>query len=335
MEYRLLGRTGVKVSPLCFGTMFFGGRVPAEEAYAQVDRALEAGINFYDCANIYTGGISEEVLGDAFKRNKKRDRAIVATKVHFPVNNEDPNAGGNSRRHILDQCEKSLKRLKMDYIDLYYLHRPQSTIPIDETLRAMDDLIRSGKVRYIGTSTYAAWQIMESLWVSREMGLNRFIAEQPPYNILDRRVERELAPMAQSYGIALMPWSPIAEGILSDKYQEGNEPPKDSRVGQDQYLRKLRMKEEVFRVVKGVQKIAREKNCSTAQLALAWCMQQPGITSPIMGPRTMEQLESCLSAQEIKVTKEDTDRIDQMVPPGRVVSAYYDADFGPHKFSWV
>ncbi len=192
MEYRQLGRTGVKVSPLCLGTMFFGERMNEKDSFEMTDACIDAGINFFDCANVYTGGKSEDVLGDALKKSGRRDRVILATKVHFPVNNEDPNASGNSRRHILDQCEKSLKRLKTDYIDLYYLHRPQPAIPVDETLRALDDLIKTGKVRYIGTSTFAAWQVVEALWVSKELGLNRFIAEQPPYNILDRRVEREL-----------------------------------------------------------------------------------------------------------------------------------------------
>lgn len=334
MEYRLLGRTGVKVSPLCLGTMFYGGRMSAKDSYKMTNLALDAGINFFDCANVYTGGVSEEVLGEAFKRNGKRERAIITTKVHFPVTQDDPNASGNNRRHILDQCNKSLKRLHTDTIDLLYLHRPQPSVAIDETLRALDDLIRSGKVLYIGTSTFAAWQVVESLWVSKELGLNRFVAEQPPYNILDRRVERELAPMAQTYGIGIIPWSPIAEGFLSDRYKRGDEPPRDSRAGQDQHLRKRRYNDQVFDVVEGVQQLAKEKGCSTVQLALAWNMHQPGITSPIMGPRTSEHLKDCLGALDVKITDEDRERIDQLVPPGDVVSGYYDANFGPHPFRW-
>src|SRR5579883_3425716 len=203
MDYRPLGRTGVKVSPLCLGCMNFGASTPAEDATRIIDRALDEGINFLDTANVYARGLSEEITGEALRRNGKRSRVILATKVYGRVAEDDVNAMGASRRHIIEQCEASLIRLRTDYIDLYQMHRPDPTVPIDETLRALDDLVRSGKVRYIGTSTFAAWQLVESLWVSKELGLNRFVTDQPPYNILDRRAERELAPMAQTFGIAL------------------------------------------------------------------------------------------------------------------------------------
>jgi len=334
MQYRLLGRTGVKVSPLCLGTMFFGGKLNAEDSFALADAALDAGINFFDCANVYSGGKSEQVLGDWIQKTSKRDSLIIATKVHFPVDQNDPNASGNSRRHIIHQCETSLKRLKTDYIDLYYLHRPQSDIPISESLGALDDLVRAGKVRYIGTSTFGAWQVVESLWVSRELKLNRFVAEQPPYNILDRRVERELLPMARTYGIAVMPWSPLGEGILTDKYTRHAAAPKGSRVAEDASLRQRRMTDEVFDVVEGLQQLAKDKKCTTAQLTLAWSMAQPGVTSPIMGPRTLKHLKDNLGALDVEITDDDRNRIDQLVPAGGVVSSYYDADFGPHKFTW-
>jgi aryl-alcohol dehydrogenase-like predicted oxidoreductase len=170
--------------------MMFGGRTEPEDSYAIIDRALDAGINFVDTANVYSRGRSEEVTGEALKRNGKRQRVVLATKVHGRMDDDDVNAYGNGRRHIIEQCEASLRRLQTDYIDLYQSHRPQSDIPIDETLRALDDLIRAGKVRYIGTTTFGAWQIVESLWVAKELGLNRFVSEQPPYNILDRRIER-------------------------------------------------------------------------------------------------------------------------------------------------
>ncbi|TVR64512.1 MAG: aldo/keto reductase, partial [Spirochaetaceae bacterium] len=218
MEYRQLGRTGVKVSPLCLGCMMFGGKTEPKESYSIIDRAIEAGINFLDTANVYSRGRSEQVTGDALKRNKKRASIVLATKVHGKMADDDPNASGNTRRHIIEQCEASLTRLSTDYIDLYQIHRPQSDVPIDETLRALDDLIRAGKVRYIGTSTYGAWQAVESLWVSEKLGLNRFVCEQPPYNILDRRIERELLPMAMTYGYATIPWSPLAGGLLTGKY---------------------------------------------------------------------------------------------------------------------
>ena len=186
MKYRSLGRTGVQVSELCLGCMTFGAATERKSAYSIIDRAVDAGINFFDTANAYGRGNSEEVVGQALKENGKRKKIVLATKVHLRMADDDPNAAGNSRRHIIEQCEASLHRLQTDYIDLYQIHRPQSDVPIDETLRALDDLIRAGKVRYIGCSTFGAWQIVESLWVAKELGLNRFVCEQPPYNLLDR-----------------------------------------------------------------------------------------------------------------------------------------------------
>ena len=209
MEIRPLGRTGVQVSSLCLGCMMFGRRTEPEESYAIIDRALDAGINFLDTANVYALGKSEEITGEALKRNGQRHNVVLATKVHGAMDAEDPNARGNSRRHIIEQCEASLRRLQTDYIDLYQLHRPQADIPIDETLRALDDLVRDGKVRYIGTSTFAAWEIVESLWVSKEFNLNRIVCEQPPYNLLDRRAERELLPMAQNLRHRRDPLGPV------------------------------------------------------------------------------------------------------------------------------
>ena len=229
MEYRSLGRTGTKVSTLCLGCLMFGGRTNETDSMDIIDRAIDGGINFFDTANMYVRGRSEEMVGKAFKRNGKRPRIVLATKVHFRMDDEDPNAQGNSRRHIIEQCEASLRRLQTDYIDLYQIHRPCSDIPIDETLRALDDLIRAGKVRYIGSSTFAAWQVVESLWASKELGLNRFICEQPPYHLLDRSIERELVPMAQTYGTALIPWSPMAGGFLTGKYRRGEARPADAR----------------------------------------------------------------------------------------------------------
>lgn len=336
MEYRALGRTGVKVSSLCLGCMMFGGKTSAEDSYAIIDRALDAGINFIDTANVYVRGRSEEVTGEALKRNGKRQRVVLATKVHGQMDESDPNGMGNSRRHIIAQCEASLRRLQTDYIDLYQIHRPQSDIPIDETLRALDDLIRAGKVRYIGTSTFEAWQVVESLWVAKELGLNRFICEQPPYHLLDRRIERGLVPVARTYGLAIIPWSPLAGGLLTGKYTRSTPPPSDSRFADVETNPRLkaRMVEAVFDIVEGLQPLAAAKGCTLSQLALAWCMNQPGITSPIIGPRTMEQLEDNLGAVPVTLTAEDRAAIDQLVPPGRMVSPFYEADFGPHQQRW-
>ena len=246
---------------------------------------------------------------------------------------EDPNAQGNSRRHIIEQCEASLQRLQTDYIDLYQIHRPCSDIPIDETLRALDDLIRSGKVRYIGSSTFAAWQVVESLWASKELGLNRFICEQPPYHLLDRSIELELVPMAQTYGTALIPWSPMAGGFLTGKYRRGEARPVDARY-QDESQNTDLFSDAAFNVLDVVLAIAAEKGCTPSQLSLAWCAEQPGITSPIVGVRTMEQMEDNLGAIDVEVTDEDRERIDEVAPPGGVITRYYRADFGPHLFRW-
>jgi aryl-alcohol dehydrogenase-like predicted oxidoreductase len=336
MEYRQLGRTGVQVSPLCLGCMTFGRKTPAAEAYNIVDHALEAGLNFLDTANVYGRGISEEVTGEALKRNGKRHQIVLATKVHGRMDDDDPNAYGSSRRHIIEQCEASLRRLQTDYIDLYQLHRPRPNIAIDETLRALDDLIRAGKVRYIGSSTFAAWQVVEALWASKELGLNRLICEQPPYNILDRRIERELLPMARTYGIATIPWSPLAGGLLTGKYRRNAPPPPDSRFAsiEDNARLQARMNENIFDVIEGLQPLANEKGCTMSQLALAWCAQQPGVTSPIIGPRTMDQLQDNLAALNVTLTAEDKAKIDELVPPGRMVSPFYEAEFGPHQYRW-
>jgi aryl-alcohol dehydrogenase-like predicted oxidoreductase len=313
--------------------MMFGGRTSAADSYDIIDRSLDAGINFLDTANVYSVGRSEEATGEALKRNGKRNSVVLATKVHGKMG-EGPNEQGNSRRHIIEQCEQSLRRLGTDYIDLYQIHRPVASIPIDETLRAMDDLVRSGKVRYIGTSTYGAWQLVESLWVSKELGLHRFVTEQPPYNLLDRRIERELIPMAQTYGFGLLPWSPLAGGLLTGKYHRGEPPPEDTRFGAmaSNPVQQRRWSDRVFDVIDGLKPIAEDKGITLSQLSLAWCMQQPGITSPIIGPRTMEQLEDNLKAADVTITEEDRKRIDSVSRRGEMVSRFYEADFGPHPF---
>ena len=334
MEYRSLGRTGVQVSALCLGCMNFGGKSTPEDSYAIIDTAIDAGINFLDTANVYGRGRSEEVTGEALARNGKRQQIVLATKVHGTMADDDPNMLGNSRRHLIEQCEASLRRLQTDYIDLYQIHRPQSDIPIDETLRALDDLIGAGKVRYIGSSTFAAWQVMESLWVSKELGLNRFICEQQPYNILDRRVERELLPMARTYGIATIPWSPIAGGLLSGKYTRENQSPEGKRYANvaDNPRFQARKAEAIWDVIEGLTPMAEAKGCTLAQLALAWVVRQPGVTSPIIGPRTMEHLLDNLGALDVAFSEEDFTAIDALVPPGGMASAFYEADFGPHEY---
>jgi aryl-alcohol dehydrogenase-like predicted oxidoreductase len=333
MQYRQLGRTGVQVSALCLGCMMFGRRTAPEDSYQIIDRALDAGLNFLDTANVYARGQSEAITGEALRRNGQRQRVILATKVHGRMADDDPNMAGNSRRHIVAACEESLRRLQTDYIDLYQIHRPESQTPVDETLRALDDLIRAGKVRYVGTSTFGAWQIVESLWVSKELGLNRFISEQPPYNILDRRIERELVPMAQTFGIGLVPWSPVAGGLLSGKYRRGQPLPPDSRYAtENNPVYKERLVERVYEVVDRLEALAQSKDCTTVQLAVAWVLAQPAITSPIIGPRTMQQLEEYLGASSVSLSAADLQVVDELVPPGGMVSPFYQADWRPHPY---
>ncbi len=331
MEYRTLGRTGLKVSPLCLGAMMFGGRTEFEDGVAIIDRAISEGINFIDTANVYNRGVSEEVVGEAVKRRGNRDALVIATKVHGVMAPDDPNGQGNSRRHIIQQCEASLRRLQTDWIDLYQIHRPQSDIPIDETLRALDDLVRDGKVRYVGTSTYAAWQLMESLGVSERLHLNRFVCEQPPYNLLDRRIERELLPFAQTYGFGIIPWSPLAGGLLTGKYRRGEPLPEDARYASAAPAQRRRLTERTYDVIEDLEPIAEGKETSLSRLALAWAVQQPGVTSPIIGPRTMEQFEDNLAALDIRLSEADLRAIDDVSPPGENVSPYYEADWGPHE----
>lgn len=335
MEYTSLGRTGVQVSRLCLGCMNFGWKTDEAPALEIMNTAIDAGINFFDTANVYSRGKSEEIVGKALRQSGKRDQIVLATKVHGKMDDSEPNAWGNSRRHIIQQCEASLKRLQTDRIDLYQIHRPQPQIPIDETLRALDDLIHAGKVRYIGTSTFAAYQLVESLWASKELGLNRFVCEQPPYNLFDRRIERELLPMAATYGFAIIPWSPLAGGFLTGKYKKAKEAPKDSRYADSEHMWYLTLSvDRNYVVIEALEKIAKSKNCTLSQLALAWCAQQPHVTTPIIGPRTLEQLKDNLAACDVQITDQDREKIDEVVPPGSVVTPYYEADFGPAKYRW-
>ncbi len=349
MDYRYLGRTGIRVSPLTLGCMMFGGRTDPDDSYAIIDRAIDAGINFLDTANVYSTGRSEVVTGEALKRNGHRDFVVLATKCHGNMHKADapdglavselhatlnPNRWGNSRRQIIEQCEASLKRLQTDYIDLYQIHRPHPACAIDETLRAFDDLVRSGKVRYIGCSTFAAYQVIESLWAAERYGLNRFVTEQPPYHILDRRIERELLPVCQSYGLGVIPWSPLAGGFLTGKYNRNETPPSDSRFGKGHPRQGILQVQRAFDVVDEVEKLAVAKGCTVSQFALAWCRDQPGVTSPIIGPRTMEQLDDNLAAMDVTLTDDDRATIDELVPPGEHVVPFYNASFGPaeHRF---
>lgn len=323
----------MKVSPLCLGTMMFGARTDAEDAYTIIDTALEAGLNFIDTADVYSRGASEHIVGEAMKRNGLRERIVLATKAHGSMSDEDPNMEGNSRRHIIEACEASLRRLQTDYIDLYQIHRPSASIPIDETLRALDDLIRAGKIRYIGCSTFSAWQVVESLWVAKELGLNRFVCEQPPYHPLDRRAEKELFPMAQTFGMGVIPWSPLAGGFFTEKYRDPKALPEQTRMQpnpEDERMR-LTFSEASYAVYRIFDEIAQAKGVTMSQVALAWSLSHPAVTAPIIGPRTLAQLQDNLGALDVEITEADKARIDSVTAPERAIVPYGEADRGPHQ----
>jgi len=343
MHYTSLGRTGVPVSVLCLGCMNFGGDTPEAESMDIIDAAIGGGINFLDTANVYSRGESERVVGKALQRNGKRAQIVLATKVHGRMDDDDVLAAGNSRRHIIEQCDASLKRLQTDYIDLYQIHRPRTDTPIDETLRALDDLIRAGKVRYIGCSTFPAWRVMESLWASRELGLNRFVTEQPPYHLLDRSIERDLIPMAQTYGMAILPWSPLARGFLTGKYKRGEAIPGDTRLEADAEgpFRKRTLQhfsDRAHDLIDVIEALADEKGCTPAQISIAWLIRQPGVTSAIVGPRKMAHLEDNLGAVDVEITDDDRARLDEVAEPELAIVPYYHGsmiNFNPSEYGWV
>ncbi len=325
MKNNSLGRTGAQVSPLCLGCMNFGGTTNDADSIAIMHRALDAGLFFWDTADVYSRGKSELVVGKALQN--RRDEVFLATKGHGKMG-DGPNDSGNSRFHLIKACEDSLQRLGVDHIDLYQIHRPQSSVPIDETLRALDDLITAGKIRYIGTSTFAAYQLVESLWESEKLGLNRFVCEQPPYNILDRRIERELLPFCAKYGFGVIPWSPLAGGVLTGKYQRDQSAPEDSRYKEGKFREGKPINEATWKVIDGVRDLSDQKGAAMDAFALAWVMAQKTISSPIIGPRTMEQLEGNLKALEVQISDEDNQKVDELVAPGTHVVEYYGADFG-------
>ncbi|MFQ5922671.1 MAG: aldo/keto reductase [Anaerolineales bacterium] len=321
MEYRLLGRTGVRVSPLCLGTMNLGGPTPEPEAIRMIHRALEAGINILDSANAYNKGGSERVVGKAIAGGK-RQQVILATKAHFPQS-DDPNDRGNSRRHILQAVEDSLRRLDTDWIDLYQIHRPVFDVPQDETLRALDDLVRSGKVRYVGCSTFPAWMVMEALAISERYGLARYVTEQPPYNLLDRRIENELIPLAHQYDLGILPWSPLAIGMLAGRYADADHLPEDSRAAKIGAWAARRVTAAGIAAGKQVTEVAQAHGMTPSQLALLWVKDQPAVTSPIIGPRTEAHLEDALQVLEMKLDLEIGALLDEIVPPGSAVSDFH------------
>jgi aryl-alcohol dehydrogenase-like predicted oxidoreductase len=287
-----------------------------------IDVSLDAGINLIDSSNSYAKGECEKIIGRALARNKRRNQVILATKFHYPTG-DGPNDRGNSRLHIMRACEDSLRRLQTDHIDLYQAHRPDFQVPIDETLGALSDLIRQGKVVYIGSSTAPAWKVMESILVSDMKGYSRIISEQPPYNLLDRRIENELVPMCQEYGIGLLTWSPLAMGMLAARYQDDQPYPEDSRSGLRGGIYAERVTARAVRVGNQFAKLAVSNGFSPAQLAVLWVKDQPGITAPIIGPRTIAQLEHLIPVSDMNLDADLKIMCDELVPPGSAVANFH------------
>ena len=321
MEYRLLGRTGVRVSPLCLGAMNFGAGTTEADAIRIVHTSLDAGVNFIDTADVYSAGESERIVGKALAG--RRERVILATKVHGRTG-EGPNDLGNSRLHILRACEASLDRLGTDYIDLYQVHRPSPEIPVDETLGALTDLVRGGKVRYIGCSTHPAWMVMEALATSERLGLARYVSEQPPYNLLDRRIENELVPLALRHQLALLPWAPLAQGVLAGRYADPGALPGDSRAArQPGSIYAQRVTPRGVEAGARFAALARGFGRTPGQLALLWCKDQPGVTAPVVGPRTMAHLQDVLPVLEATLSDDERAACDAINPPGGVIVNFH------------
>jgi aryl-alcohol dehydrogenase-like predicted oxidoreductase len=318
MNYRTLGTTGTKVSPLCLGAMMFGGwgNPDHDDSIRIIHRALDAGINFIDTADVYSRGESEEIVGKALAGGK-RDHVVLATKVHGTMG-DDPNEFGNSRRWIVREVESSLRRLKTDWIDLYQIHRPEADTDIDETLGALSDLVHAGKVRYIGSSTFPASQIVEAQWVAQRRGRERFVSEQPPYSLLVREIEKDVLPTAQRYGMGVIPWSPLAGGWLSGRYRKGEDAPSSTRADRipDRYDLSRPENQRKLEAADALAKLAEEAGMTLIEMAIAFVIRHPAVTAAIIGPRTMDHLESQLTAAGQELSDEVLDRIDAIVPPG-------------------
>jgi aryl-alcohol dehydrogenase-like predicted oxidoreductase len=305
------------VSPLCLGAMMFGdwGNKDHDASIRIIHRALEAGVNFIDTADVYSRGESEEIVGKALKG--RRDDVVLATKVHGSMG-DDVNQFGNSRRWIAKECDASLKRLQTDWIDLYQVHRPEADTDIDETLGALTDLVRAGKVRAIGSSTFPPSQIVEAQWTAERRARERFMCEQPPYSVLVRGVENEVLPVCQKYGMGVIPWSPLAGGYLSGRYRKGSEAPQSSRAQRlpHRFDLSIPANQAKFDAADQLAQLAEEAGMTLIELALAFVIRHPAVTAAIIGPRTLEHLESQLTAVEHELSDDVLDRIDEIVPPG-------------------
>jgi len=321
---RPLGSTGLSVAPLCLGAMNFGDPTDPDESARMVDRAIDGGINMIDVADVYAGGESEKILGAALAANGKRDDVVLATKVGMPHGKGDPDKW-HRREHIVSSCERSLESLGTDRIDLYQLHRPTfANVPQEETLAAFDELVQSGKVVAIGCSTHPAWMLMEALAIAERDSLTRYETEQPPYNLLDRRIENELIPLCLKYGVGVLPWSPLGGGVLAGRYNDGI--PEDARANRRPQV-KDRITDRGVDVARALAKLAADRGLNVTQLALLWCKDQRGITAPIIGPRTLEQLDDALGILDTDLDDETRAACDELVHPGSAVADYHNTSF--------
>jgi aryl-alcohol dehydrogenase-like predicted oxidoreductase len=316
VRYIQLGSTGTRVSEICLGAMNFGGATDEDESRATIAAALDRGINFIDTADVYNGGESERIVGDAIQH--RRDEIVVATKVHGPVD-QGANDWGSSRRRIRLQCEKSLTRLRTDRIDLYQLHRPDAATPIDETLSALDDLVHAGKVVYVGVSSFAAWQTVAAIeQAARSSRAARPVSDQPQYNLLDRRIEAEVIPMASSYGLAILAWSPLATGLLSGKYTDGSIPP-GSRLDRFGITADDQRAASVLAALGRLDAVAGDAGTDLIGLAMGWLRAQPAVTATIIGPRDRRQLDAYTDTLEVRLDAATLGAIDDIVPPASAV----------------
>jgi 1-deoxyxylulose-5-phosphate synthase len=324
MQYINLGRTGLKVSRICLGVMTYGDPawrswvLPEQEARPFIQRALELGINFFDTANMYSRGVSEEILGRALRDFASRDRVVVATKAFYPMS-DDPNDRGLSRKHLMASIDASLRRLGTDYVDLYQIHRWDEETPIEETLSALHDIMKAGKARYIGASSMFAWQFARALYLADRHGWTRFVSMQNHYNLVYREEEREMLPLCREEGVGVIPWSPLARGFLTGSRKRGAQDA-TRREEADDFARKLYYLDADYDVADRVVEVARERGVSAAQVALAWLLGQPGITAPIIGATKRHHLEEAVSALDVTLTPVDCARLE--------------APYVPHDVKW-
>ena len=338
MEYRPLGSSGLRVSALTLGTMTFGGRdnfaavgsTDVAAATRQVDLCLDRGVNFIDTANVYSTGVSEEIVGAAIKN--RRDRIVLATKARMPMG-DGPNDAGLSRHHLIAECENSLRRMQVDHIDLYQVHEWDGETPLEETLAALDALVQSGKVRYVGISNYAGWQLMKALAIADGHGFERPVTQQIYYSLQARDAEYELVPIAIDQGVGILVWSPLAGGLMSGKYRRGEDWPEGSRHLTDWNEPPVRNQEQVYDIIEALVEIGEGHGVSAAQVALAWLLDRPGVVSVIVGARTEEQLADNLGAADLELSDGERDRLEELSRPPLLYPYWHQAKTASDRLS--